>query len=115
MKDKIIAKDYFDLLCLIEQEIELNGSKCDLNHIDVSNIKSMSKLFYESNFNGDLSQWDVSNVKDMEYMLTNSRHKLKTLIYSLDFKKALLNLKLSNKLNKDLKNKEIPTKNKQKI
>ena len=32
----------------------------------------MSRLFYNSNFNGDISEWDVSNVKYMDYMFNNS-------------------------------------------
>ena len=29
-------------------------------------------MFYGSNFNGDISQWDVSNVKDMKGMFYDS-------------------------------------------
>ena len=32
----------------------------------------MSSLFSESNFNGDISKWDVSKVKGMEYMFYES-------------------------------------------
>ena len=28
----------------------------------------MTDVFYELDFNGDISQWDVSNVTDMRYM-----------------------------------------------
>ena len=61
-----------ELANLIVQRIKEQGSKCDLNDIDVSGIDDMSWLFYNSTFNGDISQWDVSNVKDMRYMFDHS-------------------------------------------
>lgn len=37
-------------------------TSADLNFIDTSLIKDMSRLFKNSEFNGDISKWDVSNV-----------------------------------------------------
>jgi surface protein len=73
MKTKIIAYNKEHLQELIKREIELNGNKCDLNHIDVSKITEMSFLFKRSVFDGDISEWDVSNVGNMFSMFEFSK------------------------------------------
>ena len=53
-------------------EFEFNG---DISNWNVSNVEDMSYMFMGSKFtgeNGDISQWDVSNVKDMRYMFQHS-------------------------------------------
>ena len=62
----------YKLKLIIEQRIKQNGSKCNLNDIDVSEITDMSSLFSYSAFNGDISNWDVSKVEIMHYMFCRS-------------------------------------------
>ena len=73
IKPTLFPRNRFELKQMIKDEISKNGNECSLNHIDVSKITDMSKLFYYSAFNGDISNWDVSNVKDMEYMFYDSK------------------------------------------
>lgn len=64
----LFPKTKEELEKMIDSEIAKNGNECSLNHIDVSKIANMAKLFYRSDFNGDISKWDVSNVENMEAM-----------------------------------------------
>lgn len=72
MKPKIIATNREHLKSLIENEMLLNGSKCDLNHIDVSNLTDIRAMFYQTDFNGDISQWDVSKIEEMFALFAQS-------------------------------------------
>ena len=57
---------------LIKQRMKEQGPNCNLNDIDVSEIKDMSSLFYNSEFDGDISKWDTSNVMFMDSMFEGS-------------------------------------------
>ena len=88
IESKLRPKTKEELIDLIIKEIKTNGSKCSLNHIDVSNIDDMSDLFngmsmkneshpgYQvlSKFNGNISEWDVSNVTNMRNMFVFSKY-----------------------------------------
>ena len=58
---------------LIEKCIEFFGPTCNLNWIDTSNVTNMKRLFWETEFNGDISNWDVSNVTDMTAMFCSQK------------------------------------------
>ena len=68
----LFPKTKDELLEMIKNEISKNGNRCSLNHIDVSKITDMSKLFSFSNFDGDISGWNTSNVTNMNRMFLAS-------------------------------------------
>ena len=76
----LFPKTRSELANMIKDEVKKNGWECDLNHIDVSQIKNISHLFAGEltlnyglkEFNGDISEWDVSNVTDMVGTFNNS-------------------------------------------
>jgi surface protein len=67
-KPTVVAQNTEHLKSLIENEIQKCGNKCDLNHIDVSQITDMAYLFHHSEFNGNISEWNTSNVNNMNSM-----------------------------------------------
>jgi len=70
---KIIDK--LHLVDVIQQEIKLKGTKCDLNHLDVSEITNMSDLFEGSKFTGDISGWNTSSFTDIGQLFEKSKFK----------------------------------------
>ena len=62
-----------ELKSIIDDRIEKEGFRCDLNDIDTSLITDMSELFADSKFNGNISNWDVSNVTNMRNMFVFSK------------------------------------------
>ena len=73
-RPKIRVSDQ-NITTVLEEQILKYGNKADLNHMDVSAITSMKRLFYNFKFfNGDISKWEVSNVTDMESMFENATY-----------------------------------------
>jgi len=62
-------KSDYDLLsiCSVIEDHE------NLNWIDTSDVKKMTRLFAHESFQGDISLWDVRNVEECEHMFAHSR------------------------------------------
>lgn len=67
-------KTYDELWELIKERVNKEGSECNLNDIDVSNIDDMRSLFSDMEFNGDISEWDTSNVVNMANMFIRCKN-----------------------------------------
>ena len=70
---KYFPKTRDELKELVKKLIKERGNEADLNDIDTSEITDMADVFYELDFNGDISQWDVSNVTDMSSMFSSCK------------------------------------------
>ena len=68
----IVATDRDPLRKLVLKAIKTEGSDCNLNHIDVSGITDMTKVFHNTSFIGNISEWDTSRVQSMESMFSKS-------------------------------------------
>ena len=68
----IIAESLDHLKALVKDAVLTAGPTCDLNHIDVSGITEMRRLFNDLKFNGDVSKWDVSGVRVFDEMFRDS-------------------------------------------
>ena len=75
----IVNTDHFTIRDNIKLIVNRLGNECNLNFLDISaitgrmSIVSMDQLFYNSNFNGDISEWDVSKIENMESMFLGSK------------------------------------------
>ena len=64
---------------IVKDEIKRLGNDADLNHIDVSEVTNMAKLFQDNlnlfmkEINPDVSNWNVSNVTTMKYMFSGCK------------------------------------------
>ena len=48
-----------------------NGLNYNLNGLDAKNVTCLYNMFYNSQFNQDISNWNVSNVTDMSWMFNS--------------------------------------------
>jgi surface protein len=72
-KGETIKANNDNIKSIVEEEIRKFGSFANLNHIDVSAVTDMGALFYNTDFNGNISEWDVSNVTSMYSMFKRSK------------------------------------------
>lgn len=72
-KPIIIATDRAHLRKLVLKEIRTDGPDCDLNHIDVSGLQDMVKIFLNTPFSGNVSQWDTRQARSMEGLFMGSQ------------------------------------------
>ena len=74
MSKEIEVESLKELIKIIKKEIKKNGDKCNLNHIDISNLMDLNNLFSSEfkKFNGNISKWDTSNILRMDFMFSNS-------------------------------------------
>ncbi len=57
---------------IVNRAVFFLGNDADLNFINVSNVTNMDRMFYKSQFKGNLSNWNVFNVTSMEGMFEGS-------------------------------------------
>lgn len=70
--ERVVAKDILSWYTIVNEHLAAHGNDCDLNHIDVSGIESMERLFAGSAFCGDISKWDVSRLSRSVEMFKDS-------------------------------------------
>ena len=71
----LFPKTKAELKEMIKAEIEQFGNECSLNHIDVSKIDNMDQLFFNSDFDGDISEWKKKD-KVSSDIIVHSKQKL---------------------------------------
>ena len=100
-EERIVADDS-NIYDIVSEELEKLGDRANLNHIDVSQVTNMEDLFYESNFNGDISKWDVSNVENMNYMFQNSQFNGDISKWNISKVKEMFGMFYNSQFNQDI-------------
>lgn len=95
----VFKVDYNQLKNLIKC---LNIYNISLNWLDVSNVTDMSFMFYESNFNGDISEWNVSRVKSMYNMFNYSKFNGDISKWNVSNVRSMNSMFANSKFNSDI-------------
>lgn len=72
MPPSVIINNRDELETQIQYEMSVRGTRCDLNHLDLTNVPYLGDLFRDSVFSGDISQWRMHDVQDARGMFANS-------------------------------------------
>lgn len=67
-----VALDNKHLRKLVTHHIDRHGARCDLNHIDVSQVNDFTGVFANTAFDGDISKWNMSRATSLQEMFGSS-------------------------------------------
>lgn len=65
MKHSIKVKNRDHLFQLVREHLEMHGDQCDLNHLDVSEVKDLSNIFANTSFNAALFIYSALHLTDL--------------------------------------------------
>ena len=95
-------KNRDELIEIIRERLYREGSKCDLNDIDVSLVDDLSGVFSGTIFNGDVSNWNTSNAKYMTWMFYKSYFNGDISMWDLSNVKSTAHMFSGSKFNQDI-------------
>ena len=97
-------KNRDELIEIIRERLYKEGSKCDLNDIDVSLVDDLSGVFSGTVFNGDVSRWNTSNAKYMTWMFYKSYFNGNISRWDLSNVKSAAHMFSGSHFNQDISN-----------